>query len=1195
MVEWKDEQINDHSSGITDIVTASASDFQEICENLTFNVKLQILSSRDGYLRFTDQPTPTKIQQLFKLEDWILALCYQDPLTIDDPISGQMYFRLESDTTSPWTLLPTPEQRGGNSVYRIGTKAGKGMAVTATLDSWGISSSPGGNGGGPTYYPSFTFLTNGFGLVIDPARITTDKKYDTDGTPVGTGTILTWQDLLDQTLIYWTGAVITLYPGTLGTDQVIFDGAMAVPDHKDGVPEITVRSDGDGTVIPFINRQGHLQSSEWMSHLYLAFEPFVKKYTPNPLDPFGEDPLTYPPNNNRIPLRKIVPIATAPDVVPPGYVPTGMNAQLPSTLIGLDFSQGPATGQTYQVYTLRFEYAKSLAPGDDVSGTVDIWAERSWGFLDNSMGPADEFYLQYEEVAADNPFDSDMPFLIADVNLSALAPYSGITMVWGKLYVVYHQKKGAVDRPRLTYQQAVDALNEAFKEYQERALLLAGVTYYAAYENFGYYLKQNPAAKVKEQITGTAFIDKNFYTGTLPEDVAGNYQYGYSFYVRQSYQGLFEGSPRLFTFDGPASFIQVRTLSPVGIAPIKGYTTSLKTTVFQFDPAPTVYGGISVSMNQGNALNIQSQMSGVFARTLDGGEVYFIEKETKDWTQTSSTSLPPNLSSDGWYQKTAYVAKHVSKTPDDKLQFNEPSYVNGGVESYDSLAQGPYYFDVINQVGYHGNIVNNIQRVYESVPGVPASAPATSFDDFDDEVTGLSHFLDKPIVPTQNRLWRIEGQRAADGSGRTFLRTISDEYGCISNQSIVVTNIGVFLWSNTGIVYTDGLKAFRVSDHVIERYNGWLKTVRGGLPVVGPKQLRGRYDELNRLVYWSLYDEDLKPFFVVLSLQKGVSNAMPISVHTGVRYRAVDYLTGVITETDFFETHATLYSDDYQRWYRGQGRYLLMADKDQTFDESQIDNIPHPIVPFYKSVAYSFGAPTFRKQTSKIIFNLRDQTGNGVSMTPLGWNDLDQNYHRLGNCLNYQHLPFALNYATGSLLDLEQFFRHTDCHWVSEMLVNYKRIFGRGLQRQCYKQVGFTALKLFFYDLSIETPGVMDLQITFKAAFPEPTAVVRVLGGTLPPDLGDHSGRFYISWDKTMEPVPVSGVATDGTYTFITALTESDPLSTGDYMERWPDIKIYRLFTDQRIDMIGYNLSYRLIGERTQGTQKSPGKGGVSA
>lgn len=1197
-VEWKDQDVNDHSSGVTDLVTAATPDFQEISENLTHNVKLQILSSRDGYRRYTEQQTGSKIRQLFKLEDWVLAFCYDDPLVPGDPINGQIYFRLESDTTSPWQQIPTPKARDTGVIFRLLSEAGKGLSFTKSAPIFDqIVVKVGVNAGPSPFAPIFSISGRTIFITVDKARLTADLKYDRTTLPPGAGTLLTWQYLITQlTSLGWA---VTPMPGTVAADVVIFDGNLTVqtePTQPLGLYPSSVRSDGTGAPTPLFTQEGHIQSSEWQSHLYMAFEPFDKSYAPNPLDPFGKDPESYPPINKRIPLRKISPVASAPEITPLSYTPSGMNAQLPSTMIGLDTERSPYdSGDRFQVYVLQFEYSNMSS--NDLSGTVEFWAEYSWGRIASSM--ADEQYAQYVQLNANNPIDDDNAFSIGDWNVRAVAPYSSIPIVeWGKIYICYHQTKGGVTRPQLTYQEAVDQLNEALREYNNRSATILGTVYYAAYDTFGFYLKQNPEAKTTQNVDGVIYINEAFTADSLPEEVPGNFQYEYSFYLRQSYEGLFEGSPREFIFDGPASFIQVRSLSAIGTSPIRGRTkapTDGTGVVVTHERSPMIYGGISASMDHDDTLFNQSNMVGVFARSLDGGDVLYIDELSKSWFRTADFTLPDNLITDGWDVKTSWILPHQSNTPDDDLQFNEPSYTNGGVASYDTLPQGPYYFDINNQVGYSANIVNNIQRVYESVPGIPHSTPLTFFEDFDDEITGLTHFHDKEITTTQNKLWRIEGQRAADGSGRTYLRTISDEYGCIANQSIVVSNIGVFLWSNTGIIYTDGVSAQRVSEHLIERYNGWLKTVRQGQPIIGPRQLRGRYDELNRLVFWSLFDSSGKPFFVVLSLQKGISQMMPITVHTGIRFRNVDRLTGLVTETDYFQTHATCYSDDYQRWYRGQGRFLMVADPAQTHDESEINDLDHPIVPFYKSIAFSFGIPWARKQTSKIMLYLRDQTGNGVSMSPLGWNDLDKNFHRLGNCLNYQHLPFALSYATGSLLDLEQFFRHTDCHWVSEMLVNYKRIFGRGLQRQCYKQVGFTALKLFFFELSIETPGVMDLQITFMASFPEPTAVVRVLGGTIPPELGDHSGRFYISWDKTMDPVPISGVDTDGTYSYITALTESDPVSSGDYTERWPDIKIYRLFTDQRIDMIGYNLTYRLIGDRTHGAQKSAAKGGVSA
>jgi hypothetical protein len=1227
MTEWRDATVDDHSSGITDLVTASSPDFQEICRNLQPNTKIKVLSSRDGYRRFTTQTTPTKIQQLFKLEDWLIAYCHADPSTTTEQVSGKLYYRLESDTSSAWTEVITPKDRTTVS-FRIYDSTGKGLVATKTTgtmyDTLVVKASE--FGAGPTYAPQFTEFstTKTLYLAVQTSRLSASKKYDKGG---GTGN-LTWAWFQSNFPANWT---ISLFSGTSSSDEVIFDEVLAVQTtttpirNNDGsYYPANARSDGSGTTIPFINEQGHLQSSEWQSHLYMSLEPYVKTYTSNASDPYGEDPDTYAPDNNRLPLRKIAPIAKpvgehdSPN--PPGYQLKALNAQLPKSYIGIDTAESTVntysssvSNYRYQVYKIQFAY-QSSAYVSDTSPWIEIWCERSWGQQGSGGTMTTKAYLAYTYFAATkNPMDDTKQFALADPNLSALAPYTGIATLaadWDMLYLCYHERNSAgADIPSMAYSTAVAAIQAAFTEYNARRALSGGTYYYSAYENFGFYIKSNSKAKQSEPIDVTAAPTISYwYADSLPEDVPGNYSYSYAFFLRDTYQGAFEGTPRQFIFDGPVAFLDVRTLSPMGKGSVKGYSDAARTSEYEYFMSPTVYGGITTRITQSTDLYFQSTIDGVFARTTNGGSTYYIETTSKYWWRGADLSglgydFPTSLLTDGWATKMAYAVPWQSTTPDDELELLEQAYFNNGVLGYDAIPQGPYYFTVVNQTGYAANIVNNIQRVYESTPGVPHALPATMFDDFDDEITGITSFLDKPIVATQNKLWRIEGSKASDGSGRTFLRTISDEFGCIANQSLVVTNIGIFLWSNSGIIYTDGIRAFRVTEHLFGTYKTWLTNVRASTGEIGPKQLRGRYDELNRLIYWSSKDENSKPFFVVLSLQKGVSPTMPITTHDGVRFKDTTLL-GVVTNVDYFQTHATLYSDDYRRLYRSQDTYLLYADDSRTYDESHVTGLKHPVLPYYKSVAFAYGIPWARKQTSRFLLTLRDTTQTGVSLTPLGWNDLSTVPERLRNCLCYQHMPFSLDYATASLLDLQQFFKHSDCQWQTETVVSYKRAFGKGRTRNIFKQVGFEGMKLKYssWDPSVAMPSaVTDLRIVTKNSFPQSTAFIQVTVSSLVSnaviDLAlDKSGQFLVSWEDDMEPVPVSTMSLSGsTYTIIVILDTSNMSNGSDYTELWPKIRWYRYFTDQKIDMIGYNLTYRLLGDRSNGMLKSAAKGGVDA
>jgi hypothetical protein len=169
------------------------------------------------------------------------------------------------------------------------------------------------------------------------------------------------------------------------------------------------------------------------------------------------------------------------------------------------------------------------------------------------------------------------------------------------------------------------------------------------------------------------------------------------------------------------------------------------------------------------------------------------------------------------------------------------------------------------------------------------------------------------------------------------------------------------------------------------------------------------------------------------------------------------------------------------------------------------------------------------------------------------------------------------------------------------MVVSYKRSFGKGRTRNSFKQVGLTALELKYSEIDDSVVGISFIESIDKVGFPQRTIwlEITVLSLISNPVLDlelDESGAFLVSWEPLQDPVPISSVTLTGNTYRIIALPNADPNnSASDYHEPWPTLRFYRRFTDQRIDLIGYNLTFRLIGDRTHGMLKSAEKGGVIA
>jgi len=77
-------------------------------------------------------------------------------------------------------------------------------------------------------------------------------------------------------------------------------------------------------------------------------------------------------------------------------------------------------------------------------------------------------------------------------------------------------------------------------------------------------------------------------------------------------------------------------------------------------------------------------------------------------------------------------------------------------------------------------------------------------------ITGMASLGDKLIVLTRGEVWVMVGSNEEEW----VLHKIADGIGCSDHRSIAVTPDGVFFGSETGIYFTDGSRAERVSDAV---------------------------------------------------------------------------------------------------------------------------------------------------------------------------------------------------------------------------------------------------------------------------------------------------------------------------------------------------------------------------------------------
>jgi len=262
-------------------------------------------------------------------------------------------------------------------------------------------------------------------------------------------------------------------------------------------------------------------------------------------------------------------------------------------------------------------------------------------------------------------------------------------------------------------------------------------------------------------------------------------------------------------------------------------------TAFQLINAAVINGGSPASVGPGNTVPTVVNAGGSsydvsvitvdIYRTVNGGTVAYLV-----------TSISPQSS-------TTY-----SDTMDDAtLQLQPVLYTSLGIQEYDSppLAK---YIHIMNGRAYYaytkdpGTNEEFPFRVYQSIQDDPDSVPEAFYFEVRDVITGISSYANNVIVFGQDHVYRVDGYFDELGRNGPTYEEVSKVTGCVSMNSIVQTDFGVFFAGTTGFYFTDGMRFFKVSDLINDRY----KNIVADAAVA--KRIFGTYDAVNLKVYWAV-------------------------------------------------------------------------------------------------------------------------------------------------------------------------------------------------------------------------------------------------------------------------------------------------------------------------------------------------------
>lgn len=329
-------------------------------------------------------------------------------------------------------------------------------------------------------------------------------------------------------------------------------------------------------------------------------------------------------------------------------------------------------------------------------------------------------------------------------------------------------------------------------------------------------------------------------------------------------------------------------------------------------------------------------------RTSLNGSVYFNVDEIANGTASYSDYSLDELPSQG-------------KNP---LITRQNIYTTGGVVGFDQI-EGAKFVHVVNNKAYYAGIIEDGKliknRLLQSINGAPDAVPASFFDDFDDEIVGLSSARSNLIVFCKNSIYRETGEFGETGQGFLSHEKISDVVGGLNQKSIVQTEIGVFFAGTDGFYYTDGYQLIKLSLEIDITYKLFTKKQNQ------KDAITGSYDSQSRRVWFSVKtnegDIDNKIFFV-LNLNNGVK---PSSAFTKVFGDNISHTSHIFWN----DTH----------FVGKRSGHIIHSSPDQKSDVNVDTNYTAAIEFDYLSCALDAGSIFNRKYATKLHV-LGDNVGN---------------------------------------------------------------------------------------------------------------------------------------------------------------------------------------------------------------------------
>lgn len=529
----------------------------------------------------------------------------------------------------------------------------------------------------------------------------------------------------------------------------------------------------------------------------------------------------------------------------------------------------------------------------------------------------------------------------------------------------------------------------------------------------------------------------------------------------------------------------------------------------------TFPGSFTLSNASGTNYDLANVKIKVY-RTDNGGGTYYLAGEVAHNAATFVDSIADGGSAGQIQTKEplAYLPDSVQNEAPPRCKYIHQ--VNGNLIAANLEIDG---------VVYPGRFRMNAKPFIWSMPG-------EFEEDLGETIKGVSSFNSQPIIFCDKKVYRIEGEYFIDGSGSINKRVIHPTAGCINNNSIVQTDVGLFWCGNDGWYWTNGYDVLMVSKHLNTTY-------RDMTDATSQKTfIQGTYETRRRQVTWLMLRESTNldsDCVFVLDLNHGIKDDMPFTTYSGgSNFRA--------TSIHYFQNKLI------QSHYEG---YTLFYD-DTAFDDVKIDVAlavalwtTITIIYLHDTSALDFGTGSERKWVPSI--SVRAENASSVSLLISANND---------NSLEYKDLKEVIFKGKQAWGDSIAEWGDADIRWNYFPILAFERRMPAGGLRCTYKQLRFT-----------NSYSLIDESASAGTAVFNGLSNTAVLGSNWASSISEYF--IYTSYDNYENSYRIISQSTN-TIT-VEDLAATFPTGTFDW-------KIYGYRKGEILKIISYTLNFALIG-----------------